>query len=122
MWEDGEGSFGFYSARSVYMIRTFQANREILEDYREGARIDEVECSLITEHRHKTRRFRYDSTIYYTQISGIRNVVRELQLTSPWRRHPEKLKRIESLKETLEAQGNHGQKKMREALEVLETL
>ncbi|HME19476.1 MAG TPA: hypothetical protein VKF15_07070 [Nitrososphaerales archaeon] len=122
VWEDGEGSFSFYGMRSVYMIRTSQAERGILEDYRDGAVLDGVPCSLNIEHRHQTQLFNYNITMYYTQISGITNVVRELLLTSPWRRHADKLKRIEELKKTLAAPDKQGERKMREAARALRAI
>lgn len=54
VWEDAEGSFDFYGDRSVYMIRTSQAEKRILEDYCSGARNDGVECKVHTEHRRPT--------------------------------------------------------------------
>jgi hypothetical protein len=60
--------------------------------------------------------------MYYTQISGITNVVRELLLTSPWRRYADKLKRIEELKKTLAAPDKQGERKMREAARALRAI
>ncbi len=122
VWEDAEGSFDFYSNRSVYMIRTSQAEKGILEDYLIGAINDGVACRMHVEQRRQTPHFEYKLTMYYTEISGIRNVVREILLTNPWRRHQGKLKQIEKLREILATPAKQKEKKMREAALILRDL
>lgn len=122
VWEDAEGSFTFNGNLSMYRIRTSQAERAILEDYRDGALNDGVECRVLREQRRQTQFFKYNLTMYYSEISGIRNVVQELLLTSPWRRHPDKLRRIEELKQVLSTPAKQLERKMREAALALRTI
>jgi hypothetical protein len=122
VWEDAEGSFYFNSKRSMFRTRTSQKNRQVLEDYRAGAELDGIECRVLVEQRKSTERFQYRITMYYTEISGITNVARELKLTHPWRRHPEKQQRIEDLKKMLAVPKSRVMRKIVEAEAALREL
>jgi|GEM_PF-1858690 hypothetical protein len=115
VWEDAEGCFYFNSLLSMYRIRTFQKERSMLEAYRLGADLDGVVCRVIVEPRKKTRHFPYNIVTYYSEISGIVNVAKELEITAPWRRHPEKIRRIEELKRMLATPKKRVKRKMIEA-------
>lgn len=122
VWEDGEGNFYFNASRGIYRIRTSQAERGILADYCSGTLDDGVECRVVKEQRRKTRGFKHELTMYYTEICGIGNVVRELIITNPWRRHVDKLRKIRKLKRILASPKRQRLKKMREAAKQLNTI
>ena len=89
VWIDTEGSLSL--AHHTWEISISQSEKELLEDYCNGARKDGVKCS-VTRTMHDQR------ICYRARIMGVENVAKELVLTKGLLRTENKLQQIEDFK------------------------
>ena len=91
-WIDTEGFIysEFKRGRGLYEIIFTQREREPLEDYCEGARMDGIPCKV-----HKI------AAGYHARIGEAENVAKEISLTPNWIRTKTRLAQIEKFKNTL---------------------